>query len=258
MFIGLLVLGTPAFFRERSEDETACKDRQWHRLFPALTLLNIGGEAAGQLCIATAGSGTYIVLYSSMTVFTVAFRRGFLKRSATWPMLAGIVVIVAGLAMTIGGVSVSPGQGQGRTSSTAFGVIAGLTSALLYAAYYTTGEYVLCAPVSPQTPLVSPWAMGAFEGYFFTVLYIPYAVFLLFNGHWETMVAKPMENAHADGNVVASCYLILILVNGLHLIALLKLLRHTDAIVAGINKAVQVRTSACVPACFSSLPTLAR
>jgi drug/metabolite transporter (DMT)-like permease len=210
------------------------KLRQWDRLFPALALLNITGEITSQLCIATAGSGTYIVIYSSMTVFTVIFRKIFLNKSVTWAMLSGILIIMAGLAVTVKGIK---GEGGG---SMVLGVFSGFVSALLYAGYYVMGEAVLCVPLTASTALVSPWSLGAFEGYTFTILYLPYAVFLLFNGKWDSLVAQPMADAQADGSTVGFCYLVLILTNGLHMVALLKLLRHTDAIVAGVNKAVQV------------------
>jgi hypothetical protein len=101
----------------------------------------------------------------------------------------------------------------------------------------------LCVPVSESTPLVS-LSVGA-------VLYMPYAVFLLFNGKWESLVARPMAEKHANGSAVAACYLVLVMVNGLHMVALLKLLRHTDAIVAGVNKAVQVCPIArLIPGCI--------
>ena len=120
MFGGLLVLCTPGMFASGS------KHRRWHRLFPALAVLNIAGEMTTQVCIANAGSGTYIVIYSSMTVFTVVFRRMFLKKSVTSAMFLGVMVIMAGLSMTVGGIG-------GHEGNMVVGVSAGFASALVYA-----------------------------------------------------------------------------------------------------------------------------
>ena len=266
MFVGLLICGTPHLFTKPRPGEL-----RWHWSFAMIAVLNILGELAGQICIASVGSGVYIVVYSSLTVFIVAIRWAFLGMRPSGLVLLSIVVITGGLSLTV-----VDSVGSIPAADSTLGFVSGFLSPAIYAVYYVLCEWVFarggrcpgrcrrcrrtfaCCGAgcgegdgdgsSRNTEVsggqaapsfVSPTSLGAFEGYFCTMFFIvPYAIFYD-SWHWTALVTEPMDAAGAEPTYVGAVFLALVLMNGVHILALLYLFKHTNAIVAGVNKAVQ-------------------
>ena len=257
MFFGLLLWSLPpALFRlprqqqqqqqqQQQGDGEAQRRWDWRLLF--LTLLNVGGEIGGQVSITIAGSGLYTVLYSSVIVFVAALRRVVIGKRVSWFMLGGIAVIVAGLATTMADQGVLDRLGE-KGGDLWIGIVGGLGSALGYAGYYVMAEGVLVGK-GDRPPAATPATVGVAEGYLGTLIVAPYVLFFT-GANWRSLVTTNVVDANADPLTVMAVECVLIVVNGLHILAFLILVRHTDAIAAGVNKAVQTVSTFVMSSAF--------
>lgn len=124
-------------------------------------LLSVGG-------LAFAGSGAHQVLYSSVVCFAALFSWALRGRRLTAQQAAGVVVVMAGLALSASGWSLSTrgGPGAARLASNPLDhrVLAGMAmsvaSALVYGLVYVLAEAATAAPDYPG-PKALAFRVGA-------------------------------------------------------------------------------------------------
>ena len=272
MFLGLLLLSVPIQICIKHNTPF-----DWRLVF--FLLLNICGEATTQYSISKLGSGIYIVVYSSTSCFAVLYRRTLLKRQISTTQLCGLICTVIGLVITItsssspspsilsptpsinNSISMTTIKNETTTTASLFiGVVAGLLSAAIYAAYYVLGEAMLTpsndtsinnalqiglintvtttTSHTKQKQPLNPATVGTFTGWGAMIIMLPWLIF--WDGtHWNQYITKPMLVSNADPTTISIVYFLLIIINGLHVLSLLYLFQYTDSIVPGINKAVQ-------------------
>lgn len=217
----------------RDTDHRRYEHRMW-----GVAMLNLMGEILLQACIAISGSALYVVLFSSSTVFAALLKWGILGVLLSPWQWGSIVLIMLGLVLS----SVN----DLATSSTdplhtAVGVCCGLGAALVYAGYYTLSEMIVKgygkAPEDTLRP-PSPATLAAFSGLvnsFIIGLYI-----LLYDGpRWQQQVASEVAETGTPYLSIVCVYLVLIVMDGLHMLAIFYLVREGGAVVVAINKAVQ-------------------
>jgi drug/metabolite transporter (DMT)-like permease len=80
---------------------------RYHPLFWAITFFDLVGNLLSNLCVIYVGAMLYVILYSSVTIFSALLQRIILKKMLnTWQWVA-IVLITAGLVVSAVGGTVS-------------------------------------------------------------------------------------------------------------------------------------------------------
>ena len=91
----------------------------FHNMFIPTVFCDITGQICAQLAIELCGSGLYMVIYSSITVFAALFRWYFYKKQLLCKQWIGVIIITIGLCITaLGGKDVLNDDGDSSSSST--------------------------------------------------------------------------------------------------------------------------------------------
>ena len=188
-----------------------------------------------------AGSGLYIVIFSSLTVFTALIRRCFLKRKLLPVQWLAIVVINIGLGLT------SLNAEFGHFSWTiAGGIAASLTCALTDAIFYVLCERALTQVPEDKRP--SENDICTVHGLIGGTLTAVYLFVYWQAGKWETWVddyrndtLTRTKGAHegGTGSEITILWACLGIVYWLHYLTFYYCTGLASSVASGVNKAAQ-------------------
>eukprot|EP01050_Picozoa_sp_SAG11_P012651 SAG11_NODE_1420_length_4956_cov_5.104797_1_plen_447_part_00 len=256
-FIGALLALPGLFVTHRTADGLRIRRLfDWRMALIAASF--IVGEICNQTAIILAGSLTFTVVYSSVTIWTAIFGMPLLHKIPSKLQWIALVLIVAGLACSVvshGGATAGtesntgdvPGSSDGGSwdggqprpaggdrKAFALGTAAGVCGALSYAICYVLTEMVQKADDAPP-----PEALCVFLGMVGTPVIGLYVV--LWDGPaWDYMVADQLDGdvSYRSYVMVYGAVIVLCFAHNLAFFYLTKL----SAVMAGINKAVQAVT----------------
>ena len=97
-YLGLLICALPFLFDERD------RRPRFHKMFVPTVVCDILGQTCAQLAIELCGSGLFMVIYSSITVFAALFRWYFYDKQLSLKQWTGVIIITIGLCITALGV----------------------------------------------------------------------------------------------------------------------------------------------------------
>jgi drug/metabolite transporter (DMT)-like permease len=214
-FVGSLLALPGMFVTHRTADGTALR-RLFDRRMLLIAVTFIAGEVCNQASIILAGSLTFTVVYSSVTIWTAAIGIPLLHKTPNATQMLALVLIVAGLACSVllhgdgtAGTDSNNGDipdgGSGGSASTesppdqdsagfVLGAVAGVCGALSYGLCYVLTELVQKADDAPPpealcvflgmvgTPVIGIWVVawaGANDSQFSLLLGIRKAIITL-------------------------------------------------------------------------------
>jgi drug/metabolite transporter (DMT)-like permease len=267
-YLGLLFCALPFLFDERD------RRPRFHKMFVPTVFCDIAGQVCAQLAIELCGSGLFMVIYSSITVFAALFRWYFYDKKLLCKQWVGIVIITLGLCITaLGGKDVLEGDGaptsivndSGRTGVTqqhsittsvapslhsakvnkVANIVTGMTfalfAAIFYAWVYVWTEQLMKGNFSKSTNNLAPSPMGlaAFSGFIGTAVTSIY-IMIFIGPHWDTLIIEPARLEKSSYNSLMFAYVILLIACGLHNTSIVYVGKSGGGAVAtGVNKAIQ-------------------
>lgn len=178
----------------------------------------------GQLMI---GSGLYIIVYSSLTIWSAIGSLLLLKRRMTWLMWMGVVVVTIGLMISGAGAFTTFGP------SKLIGMAVTLVGTILHSGVYWVSEY-FC--LHKEHPIHSTFLAG-YMGIFGVSIFLSYVTGYTIP-RWEALFVHPMESSGGEYWKIFATYLLLILIDWAHLYAQFTAVVSVGSVVVGINKAI--------------------
>ena len=246
-YLGLLICALPFLFDERD------RRPRFHKMFVPTVVCDILGQTCAQLAIELCGSGLFMVIYSSITVFAALFRWYFYAKQLTWKQWTGVIIITVGLCITaLGGKDGVDDSSEGSVDSAAAsdhakvaniitGMFFALLSAIFYAWVYVWTEQLMKGNFSAAKDDLAPSPMGlaTFSGFVGTLATTTYiAIFV--GPHWDTLIIEPARMEQSSYTSVRLVYVVLLLACGLHNTSIVYVGKSGGGAVAtGVNKAIQ-------------------
>ena len=114
------------------------------------------------LGLLAAGSGVFVVIYSSCTAFTACFSRMFLKKQLKWGQWLAILMICAGLGVNYWSASHGGAAATASGVRTAAGIVLTLLGSLLHSAMFVMTDALL----SKAGTEAKPWQVCSYVGRF--------------------------------------------------------------------------------------------
>lgn len=192
-----------------------------------MTLIDVSATTLtlfGQLMI---GSGLYIIVYSSLTIWSAIGSLLLLKRHFTWLMWIGVVIVTIGLM--ISGVGAFTTFGPSKL----IGMAVTLVGTILHSGVYWVSEY-FC--LHKEYPIYSTYLAG-YMGIFGVAIFLSYVTGYTIP-RWEALFVQPMENGGGTYWKIFLTYLLLITIDWAHLYAQFTAVVSVGSVIVGINKAI--------------------
>ncbi|KAJ3075131.1 hypothetical protein HDU98_009081 [Podochytrium sp. JEL0797] len=182
-----------------------------------ISIVEVVGNLINVAGMFLTGSGLYMVIYSSIVVFTALFSRILLKdRKLTGVQWGSVCAICLGLSITAVG---SSGQQDKSGSSILFGILVCLLGTSLLSLVYVANDHLL------TENLATPYSQSIYVGLFSTLFTL--LVMLLIS--IPTLLTLPLF----DWDVVLA-HLILILSSLGHSVAYFELVEATGGVATGV------------------------
>jgi drug/metabolite transporter (DMT)-like permease len=223
------VTGGRRLFRSHAKEKLTA-------LFP-VALFDLADTGLTVFGLKTVGSSVYIVVFSSVTVWTAMIRWCILKRAISALQWAGVLTITAGLA--VAGVA---GQSQGFNAVFFLGVLSTLGAALCDAFMYVSSEKAM-SKEGTQAP--SEHEVCAGVGAINLALVALYIGCYSAAGMWSVWVSGPINNSTgavlipSTPGIVAGVYVALAVVLLVHYLSFYFVVNTSSSVTAGVNKACQ-------------------
>ena len=103
-YLGLLLFAMPFMFDEND------RRPRYHKMFIPTVVCDLLGQICAQVSIQMCGSGLFMVIYSSITVFAALFRWYVYGKSLSQGQWSGIFIISLGLMVTALGGKAEEGR----------------------------------------------------------------------------------------------------------------------------------------------------
>jgi len=203
----------------------AAMDLKQFGMLVAIALSDLCGTTLTYMGLVLAGSGLYVVLYSSIVLWTALFRVAFLKRSIRGEQCLALFGIV-------GGIAASALNSAGAGEDVSLGILTTLLGAVVYGATYVMSESLLYKPGAP-----APSSVCAFVGLMNLALVSAYILWSALPRMDELLLA-PVRAAGADLRLIAMLFGVAWLSLGAHFLALYRIC-STSAVAAGVNRSAQ-------------------
>lgn len=244
-YLGLLLFAMPFMFDEND------RRPRYHKMFIPTVVCDLLGQICAQVSIQMCGSGLFMVIYSSITVFAALFRWYVYGKSLSQGQWSGIFIISLGLMVTAlggkaeegaGGIDEDPSELQSQEmSNVVFGMVLALSSAVFYGWVYVLTEQIMKGNLDGLTGGLAPSPIGlaTFSGFSGTVLTGLYMTVWI-GPRWDELVTAPMTAAKGSYGTCVAMYFLLLFMCGLHNISIIYVGKSGGGAVAtGVNKAVQ-------------------
>ncbi|TNJ26971.1 hypothetical protein GMRT_15098 [Giardia muris] len=204
-------------------------DSLW--LFPrdifVMTLIDVFATTLtlfGQLMI---GSGLYIIIYSSLTIWSAIGSRILLKRKMSVWMWLSIGVVTVGLMVSGVGALTSFGADK------LVGMLITLVGTILHSCVYWVSEYFCLATERP----IHSRHLAGFMGIFGVSIFLSYTLAETVP-RWEALFVEPVHDKQGNYLYIFLLYLLLILFDWVHLYAQFTAVVSVGAVMVGVNKAI--------------------
>lgn len=200
---------------------------QYPKAIITMTLIDVFANImtlTGQLMI---GSGVYIVIYSSLTIWTALGSFFLLKRKLSLAMWLSVVVVTVGLA--ISGADAIKGSG----ASMLLGMAVALLGTMVHSCTYWVSEYFCISTTSSIHPRVLAGYMGTLGACLLMTYVCTYTV-----PRWEGLFLEDIQERHSSIGTISAMYIFYILTCFAHLLAQFTAVVNVGAVTVGINKAV--------------------
>lgn len=197
------------------------------RMVTLATVVDAVSQGANYTGLILAGSATYILIYSSVTVWVAVFSRMFLGRVQTAPQWVGCVIVSVGVAITA-----LNGHDQG--SDVALGVLLVTLGSVGHSLAYILMEWNTAVALHPIAPSKLASLMGA--GGF--IIYGAYEFFYVLP-RWDSLVASSIRAADGDAVTIAAAYGALLIAFWVHAFTFYALMTKLGATAAGVCKGLQ-------------------
>eukprot|EP00949_MAST-11_sp_MAST-11-sp1_P002754 g2754.t1 len=241
-YLGLLLISMPLTFCRAGDAlpgggrEGNYGSRKYHPLMPVTLACDILGNIASQFSIVYCGSLLYMVVYSSITVFSALIRWRVYDKPLSRQKWMAVGCITVGLTLTMVGADVGSDASvdSGSLGLIFFGMVLALCGAIFYALVYVLTEQIMDA--GETTP--SPLAMATFTGFYGSLCTSVYI--LLFVGpSWSSLVLRPAKAKGSTYAAIVAQYVLLLAMCGAHNLSFVFTSKETGAVVAGVNKSLQ-------------------
>jgi drug/metabolite transporter (DMT)-like permease len=198
---------------------------QW---IPSISVgvLEAGSQAIILSGLALAGSVIYTVAYSSTTMYTAILAFLLLKKSLHPLQWAGVVMVMAGLAV------VSIGAEEDGTDVVA-GFFMILCGSLTHALTYIGSEYVLSFCEDP----VEPELFSFINGVFGTLINLLWQCFYTIP-RYKTLLIDSISAAHGSITKIILCYISLVIIGALHQLCFLQIIMRIGSTSTGLCKGI--------------------
>ncbi|KAJ3416900.1 hypothetical protein HDV05_007958 [Chytridiales sp. JEL 0842] len=191
-----------------------------HKAIAATAALDVVGNLILAAGLFLTGSGLYMVIYSSIIVFTALGNRCFLGRRLNLIQWGSVVTISFGLSLT------AVGKESESKGSLVFGILTSLIGTWIHSFVYTLNDHFL----TNVKPPVSPIAQGVWMGFYATLTTTLFM--LLFS--IPTLLSMPLLRI----DIIAG-YILLVLSSLGHSISYFQLVESTGAVATGVLQALR-------------------
>jgi drug/metabolite transporter (DMT)-like permease len=272
-YLGLLLAAIPFTFSNRDDGL-----KRYHPLFTVCIISDVLSNVCNQLSIGLCGSMLFMIIYSSIIVFSALLRWKIYNMGITRQQVKALFGITVGLLVTaidgaetpttadlapdsdsvaqfsLGNRTMKDGNLQNNlqvlqnvtsTMTPVHGdedpgrIVLGMFFALCGAFGYAW-VYVLSEQITiaKENP-PSPYAFAAYGGFCGSTICSTYIV-LFVGPHWTRDIVQPIQESGASYFSVVSLYCLLLFMCGAHNLSFVFLGKNGGgAVVAGVNKAVQ-------------------
>lgn len=150
--------------------------------------------------IKNAGSGLYIVVFASLTIWTALIRRFVFGQNLEPIRWVAVFIITAGLAVDAVSVALDEPDLKGGIDMTLiFGMLAAIVAAVFDAFMYTFAEHALSVKeVDGLGQKINPtesdlcWLMGMID---LPIVMVYIVAYVVLGGHWESLVVDEINDA---------------------------------------------------------------
>lgn len=144
-----------------------------------------------------AGSVTYTIVHTSLTVYTAAFSMLFFEIELSRMQLIGVSVTIFGLILAIVNAELDGAE-------VLFGTILILIGTLIHSLTYIATEYVLIKVDEAISPELLCSISGFIPALFYAAWQLMYTI-----PNYEQVIVQSIETAHGNADIVTLCYVLL-------------------------------------------------
>ena len=195
-----------------------------------IALFDVLDVWAASYAYTSAGAALFIVLYSSVTIFTGLIRRCYLQKTLSHLQWTAVVIITVGVAVTAADTQI-----RAFDFTLLLGICASLLSALMDALMYVCAERAL-SQRNAAHERISEWDIMTGVGVLGSVVSLLYVVSYVAAGEWDNFVDDHRRNSYLrialfwslEGIAVAA-----------HYVGFFYVVSLSSSVSAAVNKAVQ-------------------
>ena len=170
------------------------------KLVVPVALFDAGDKWFTFFGIKNAGSGLYIVVFASLTIWTALIRRFVFGQKLETIRWVAVLVITAGLAVDAVSVAMDEPTLKGGIDMTlVFGMLAAIVAAVFDAFMYTFAEHAMSVKdVDGLGQKINPsesdlcWLMGMID---LPIVLVYIVAYVVLGGHWDSLVVDEIKDA---------------------------------------------------------------
>lgn len=174
-----------------------------------------------------AGSVTYTIVHTSLTVYTAAFSMLFFDFELSRMQLIGVSVTIFGLLLAIVNAEMDGAE-------VLFGTILILIGTLIHSLTYIATEYVLIKVEDAISPELLCSISGFIPALFYAAWQVMYTI-----PNYDQVIVESIETAHGDADIVTLCYVLLGLAAFVHSTLFYYLIHSLGSTMTSSSKIIQ-------------------
>lgn len=192
-----------------------------------VTILDMVSYALNTNGLVYAGSATYTIIHSSLTVFTALLSYYFLRVKPNRVQCSGIVMIIIGLAIALY-------NADSDGIDVFFGAILILLGTMMHSMTYIISEYILVKVEDAVSPELLCSISGLIPATFYSFWQLIYTI-----PHYQTVVLDNIHRAHGSSSTILTCYLLLGVAAFFHSTLFYFLIHHMGSTSTSVSKILQ-------------------
>mmetsp|Transcript_8073 Transcript_8073/g.12059 ORF Transcript_8073/g.12059 Transcript_8073/m.12059 type:complete len:354 (-) Transcript_8073:1503-2564(-) len=192
-----------------------------------VTILDMISYALNTNGLVYAGSATYTIIHSSLTVFTAMLSFYFLEVKPNRVQYSGIIMIIIGLSVALYNANCDG-------IDVLFGAILILLGTMMHSMTYIISEYILVKVEDAVSPELLCSISGLIPATFYTFWQLIYTV-----PHYQTVVLDNIHRAHGNSSIILTCYVLLGVAAFFHSTLFYFLIHHMGSTSTSVSKILQ-------------------
>jgi len=220
-------MSTILFLPQKESKLLFVKDFWWQIIM--MTVIDVAGTTLTLYGQILCGSGIYIIIYSSLTIWSALGSRILMKKHFNLLQIIGIIVVTAGLGVS-GAASFDAG------GDVVLGIIITLVGTIFHSAVYWLNEFL------GKKFKINLQIMCGWTGIGGVTLYLIYQCCYTIP-HWQELVVDPVVAANGFLWQILLLYLALVAVDAFHMFAQYTVVPRLGSVSTGIGKSI---SSICV------------